>query len=116
MEEIRLAPGDLLVIFSDGVTEAAHNKEEYGEVRLIRELQACRDLQVSEIVRAIFASVQEFSAGVQSDDLTLPNPRLLIALHSPYLCLKPDCAWSSLYPFLQDAGTHFLKVGMFFDV
>ena len=61
MEEIRLAPGDLLVIFSDGVTEAAHNKEEYGEVRLIRELQACRDVQVSEIVRAIFA----MRAGVQ---------------------------------------------------
>jgi sigma-B regulation protein RsbU (phosphoserine phosphatase) len=71
VEQIRLAPGDLLVIFSDGVTEAPRNGEEYGEARLTRELQACRNLPVDEIVQAIFASVQEFSAGVQSDDLTL---------------------------------------------
>ena len=71
VDQIRLAPGDLLVIFSDGVTEAARNEEEYGEARLIHELQACRHLPVNEIVEAIFASVQEFSAGAQSDDLTL---------------------------------------------
>ena len=71
VEEICLAPGDLLVIFSDGVTEAAHNEEEFGEARLIQELQGCSHLPASEIVQAIFASVQEFSAGVQSDDLTL---------------------------------------------
>jgi serine phosphatase RsbU (regulator of sigma subunit) len=71
VEQIRLAAGDLLVIFSDGVTEAAHNEEEYGEARLIQELQACRHLSASEIVQAIFANVQEFSAGAPSDDLTL---------------------------------------------
>jgi serine phosphatase RsbU (regulator of sigma subunit) len=71
VEQIRLAPGDLLVIFSDGVTEAARNEEEYGEARLIHELQACRNLPVNAIVQAIFASVREFSAGAQSDDLTL---------------------------------------------
>jgi len=72
VERIRLAPGDLLVIFSDGVSEADRNEEEeYGEARLIHELQASRDLPVNEIVQAIFASVQKFSAGTQSDDLTL---------------------------------------------
>jgi len=72
VEQIRLAPGDLLVIFSDGVSEADRNEEEeYGEARLIHELQACRELPVNEIVQAIFASVQKFSAGAQSDDLTL---------------------------------------------
>lgn len=70
-EQMRVAPGDLLVIFSDGVTEAAHNEEEYGEARLIHELQACRHLPANEIVEVILASVQEFSAGAQSDDLTL---------------------------------------------
>jgi phosphoserine phosphatase RsbU/P len=68
VEQIRLAPGDLLVMFSDGVTEAAHNEEEYGEARLIHELQACRDLHVNQIVQTILASVQEFGAGAQSDD------------------------------------------------
>ncbi len=69
--ELRLAPGDLLVIFSDGVTEEARNEEEYGEAHLIHELRARRHLQASEIVQAVLASVQEFSAGAQSDDLTL---------------------------------------------
>ena len=71
VEQIRLDSGDLLVIFSDGVTEAAHNEEEYGEARLIHKLQACRHLPANEIVQAILASVQKFSAGTQSDDLTL---------------------------------------------
>jgi serine phosphatase RsbU (regulator of sigma subunit) len=71
VEQINLAPGELLVIFSDGVSEAARGEEEYGEARLIRELQACRHLPANEIVQTIFASVQGFSAGVQSDDLTL---------------------------------------------
>lgn len=71
VEQIRVAPGDVLVIFSDGVTEAPRQEEEYGEARLIRELQACRHLPAKEIVKTIFASVREFSAGGQSDDLTL---------------------------------------------
>ena len=71
VEQIHVAPGDLLVIFSDGVTEAACNEKDYGEARLICELQACRHLPVKEIVQAIFTNVQEFSAGAQSDDLTL---------------------------------------------
>jgi serine phosphatase RsbU (regulator of sigma subunit) len=71
VKQIRLGPGDLLAIFSDGVTEAAHNEEEFGDARLVLELQECRRLSASEIVQAIFASVQEFSAGAQSDDLTL---------------------------------------------
>jgi len=71
VEQICLAPGDLLVIFSDGVTEEVRNEEEYGEARLIHELQACRHLQANEIVQVVLASVQEFSAGAQSDDLTL---------------------------------------------
>jgi sigma-B regulation protein RsbU (phosphoserine phosphatase) len=71
VEQVRSAPGDLLAIFSDGVPEAAHNEDEYGEARFIQELQACRHLSASEIVETIFVSVQEFSAGAQSDDLTL---------------------------------------------
>ena len=77
MERILLAPGDLLAIFSDGVTEAAHNEEEYGDARLIQELHVCRHLSASDIVQTIFASVQEFSAGAQSDDLTLVNANAL---------------------------------------
>lgn len=69
--EVELVPGDLLAVFSDGVTEAERGEEQFGEARLIEQLRACRGLPVEEIVPAIFASVQEFSAGSQSDDLTM---------------------------------------------
>ncbi len=71
VERIRLDEGDVLVIFSDGVTEAMFHEEEYGEARLICELRSCHNLPAGEIVKCISASVQQFSAGAQSDDLTL---------------------------------------------
>jgi sigma-B regulation protein RsbU (phosphoserine phosphatase) len=69
--EIELASGDLLAVFSDGVTEAEGREEEFGEARLIELLRACRGLAVEHIVPAIFARVEEFSAGAQADDLTM---------------------------------------------
>jgi len=69
--EVQLAAGDLLVVFSDGVSEAARGEEEFGEGRLIDELRAHRHLPVDEMITAIFTSVERFSAGAQSDDLTL---------------------------------------------
>jgi phosphoserine phosphatase RsbU/P len=67
-----LEPGDLLVAFSDGVTEALSTEgEEYGEQRLLDCVQAHRDKSVTELLDSIFASVREFTAGaVQSDDVT----------------------------------------------
>jgi serine phosphatase RsbU (regulator of sigma subunit) len=46
-------------------------EEEYGEERLLGVLRACRKLSVEQTVTAVFQSVQAFSAGEQSDDLTL---------------------------------------------
>jgi phosphoserine phosphatase RsbU/P len=69
--QVRLAAGDLLVIFSDGVSEAARGEEEFGEARLICELKAARNRPVNEIVTSVLTSVQQFSGGDQSDDLTL---------------------------------------------
>jgi len=67
-----LDPGDLLVAFSDGVTEALSSEgEEYGEQRLLDCVQANRNKSVAELLDSIFASVREFTAGaVQSDDVT----------------------------------------------
>ena len=66
-----LAPGDLLVVYSDGVTEANCGEEEFGEARLIRELQQDGRRPAAEVVHAILDSVQKFSPGAQYDDLTL---------------------------------------------
>jgi len=68
---VHFDPDDLLVVFSDGVTEANRGEEEFGEARLIDELQACNGSSAPAIVSAVLSSVQQFSAGGQYDDLTL---------------------------------------------
>ena len=67
----RLAPGDLLVAYSDGITEAMRNGETYGEERLLAALRGHNARAPEEIVAAVLADVQRFTDGEQSDDLTL---------------------------------------------
>ncbi len=70
--EVQLQPGDLLAIYTDGITEAANQaEEEFGEERLLQLLQANKDLPASALMQRVLASVQEFSPGEQADDLTL---------------------------------------------
>ena len=71
-ETIRVAPGDILVIFSDGVTEALSlSGEEYGEDRLLECATRFREKSVPDLLDAILASVRQFTIGaVQSDDVT----------------------------------------------
>ena len=73
MRETNLDPGDLLCIYSDGITEAASlADEEFGMERLIDVLRAGRDRPLGEVVEAIIHAVGEFSQGLpQGDDQTL---------------------------------------------
>jgi phosphoserine phosphatase RsbU/P len=73
---ICLRPGDLLAVFSDGITEATCGDEEFGEARLIEILTARSRVPANEIVSEVLRAVQEFSAGTQSDDLTLLVARM----------------------------------------
>jgi serine phosphatase RsbU (regulator of sigma subunit)/pSer/pThr/pTyr-binding forkhead associated (FHA) protein len=70
---INLQKGDMLVLYSDGVTEANdidHN--EYDEARFIEVLQKHRTDPASTIVEAVTKSLAEFAAGApQADDITL---------------------------------------------
>jgi sigma-B regulation protein RsbU (phosphoserine phosphatase) len=69
--EVQIDPGDLLAIFSDGVTEAMRGEEEFGEPRFLEELRRTSRLPLEQVVTDVFNAVQQFSAGDQSDDLTL---------------------------------------------
>lgn len=70
--EVELAAGDLVALFSDGLTEAASDDgEEFGEARLIEALQTHRDKTGNSLHEAVVSAVQEFSGREQSDDLTL---------------------------------------------
>jgi serine phosphatase RsbU (regulator of sigma subunit) len=71
-ETVRLQSGDLLIVFSDGVTEAlSASGEEYGEARLLEAVQQHRTDSTHDLLDTIFASVRAFTVGaVQSDDVT----------------------------------------------
>ena len=70
--ELELAPGDTLVLYTDGITEA-HNEagEEFGEERLLATLQNCCDLPVEAMMQNVVRAVQQFTGGEQQDDITL---------------------------------------------
>ncbi|MBZ5578968.1 MAG: SpoIIE family protein phosphatase [Acidobacteriia bacterium] len=72
-QHARLGRGDLLVIYSDGITEANDlAEEEYGEERLTAELKLHRAESAESIVAAVTEAVSRFSAGApQADDITL---------------------------------------------
>jgi phosphoserine phosphatase RsbU/P len=64
-------PGDILVFYTDGVTEARRNKEMFGSERLTRILCENSFLSAQEIAAAIYAAVTDFVGGERSDDLAL---------------------------------------------
>jgi phosphoserine phosphatase RsbU/P len=70
---VELAPGDLVVLYSDGITEAVDAKdEEFGMDRLTDLLEAGRDLPPNVLKDRIFSAVEAFTRGVaQYDDQTV---------------------------------------------
>ncbi len=71
--EITLEPGEALVMFTDGVTEAFNvAEEEYGEDRLRDVLRRCPDADATGLMETILDEVSTFSGDApQSDDITL---------------------------------------------
>ena len=72
IEEVFLEPGDTLLIYTDGITEALDpNGEEFGEARLKKIFCTHQREPVNELLRSILDAVQKFSGAEQADDLTL---------------------------------------------
>ncbi len=69
----RLGPGEMLVVYSDGVTEATNAaEEEFGEARLGEVLCANRARPAVQVVEAVRQAVADFTAGAPvADDLTI---------------------------------------------
>jgi sigma-B regulation protein RsbU (phosphoserine phosphatase) len=70
---MRLDAGDMLVLYSDGVTEATNpNYEEFGEEGFSEVLRANRNASAAKIVEAVMKALTDFAAGApQADDITL---------------------------------------------
>jgi len=70
--EVQFAPGDTLVLYTDGVTEAASaDGEEFGDLRLLETLGACCSFPDASLLEAIVTAVEQFSSSEQQDDITL---------------------------------------------
>jgi len=70
--ETELHPGDTLLLYSDGVTEAgADIGDDFGEERLIHALRVNQRQPAQPLVEAIVHDVQEFSGSARSDDVTV---------------------------------------------
>ena len=69
----RLQPGDLLLAFTDGISEAMNAAEdEWGEERLIAEAQTHADLNAAELLERLFRAADAFASGApQHDDMTI---------------------------------------------
>jgi sigma-B regulation protein RsbU (phosphoserine phosphatase) len=78
-DEIALEPGDLLVLFTDGVSEAENPAEdEWGEDALIAAAGACTGLPPVEVIARIMRAADDFAAGApQHDDMTLVVAKVL---------------------------------------
>ena len=72
-ETVALSPGDLLLIYSDGITEAMNAQhEEFGEERLIETVRKYRDATAHELIEKIMQAVKQHAGNTpQSDDMTL---------------------------------------------
>ena len=72
IEEKELKPGDMLVLYTDGVTESfSEAREEFGEKRLIGAIQRSAGLSPKDCVTAIVEEVRRHNPREQQDDITL---------------------------------------------
>jgi sigma-B regulation protein RsbU (phosphoserine phosphatase) len=66
---VTLAPGDLLLVFSDGLSEAQNaTGEEYGEERLLQFAVRHRNLSAGEVRYALFTEIDHWSGGQERGD------------------------------------------------
>lgn len=77
--EIGLKAGDLLVGFTDGISEAMNpDEEEWSEDALLEELKGLLTIPSEEILRHVVAAADNFAAGAkQHDDMTMIVIRVL---------------------------------------
>lgn len=77
---VGLEPGDMLVLYTDGITEAQNSKGKFFDLqRLIASAKANLGREAKEVQQAILAEVDQFMAGApQLDDIAL-----LIVIRQP---------------------------------
>ena len=72
-EKIQIAPGDRVLLYTDGLTEYQNAAGElYGSARFLARLEALRERPLADMVEAVRLSLREFGGGANpADDMTL---------------------------------------------
>lgn len=69
--EARMHVGDMLFLYTDGLTEARRDGEQFGEQRLFQSLASAQLKDVAQVVDEVANQVMEFAGGRLGDDLAL---------------------------------------------
>ncbi len=76
--ECRLAEGDTLTLYTDGITESFNEGgEDFGERRLVEALHRARGLAPLAMIESVVGEVRGFGGGEQQDDITLVVARCM---------------------------------------
>jgi serine phosphatase RsbU (regulator of sigma subunit) len=72
-EVVQMAPGDYVVAFSDGLSEATSvSGEEFGDARILSCIRGNEGATIDRVLACLLETAREFCAGaVQSDDVTV---------------------------------------------
>jgi serine phosphatase RsbU (regulator of sigma subunit) len=72
-QSLDLQPGDILVTYTDGISEAmTRDDEEWGEERMLEALEQARHASAENILQALFQAADQFTAAApQHDDMTI---------------------------------------------
>jgi sigma-B regulation protein RsbU (phosphoserine phosphatase) len=71
--EVTVQAGDILIAFTDGITEALNaDEQEFGEERLLQTVQDTEPRSAADMIASTLAVIDGFTAGTpQHDDMTL---------------------------------------------
>jgi hypothetical protein len=70
--ETQIEPGDIVIMYTDGITEARDkNGEEFGEAGLLSALRNNHNLEAASLLEKVEQLVDEFRSGERHDDLTM---------------------------------------------
>ena len=72
-QQLQLVPGDIVYLYTDGVTEAANSENElFGEARLLEAVNSVEPESMEQLCRLVKSKVDEFVGGApQFDDITM---------------------------------------------
>jgi sigma-B regulation protein RsbU (phosphoserine phosphatase) len=80
---IIVAPGDVLVLYTDGITESRNPAgEEFGPDRIVETVRARAEGRAKDILEAVFFALHEFTEGADPED----DRTLLVVKHPSKTC------------------------------